>query len=96
MAHLTAGYVTHGTDCGLWFLRLPWLTPPQVDTAIAWLDAIAAEVKTLESDMKPTLGMKEMLTLRENQTIEWTTDSRWEEMMRLATILPGERQSSML
>jgi hypothetical protein len=90
------GLVTHATDCALWFLHVPSLTPPQLDVATAWLDAIAAEIKTLDSDTTPTRGMKEKLTMRDNQTIEWTTDSRWEEMMRLATILPGERHSSML
>lgn len=98
MTHFPTGYVTHATDGALWFLRLPSLTPSQVNVALAWLDAVAAEVKTLESDTKQIrrLGVKEVLTLKDDQTIGWTTDSRWEKMMRLATALPGEGQLAVL
>lgn len=36
------------------------------------------------------VDLKKMLTLKEDKTIGWTTDARWEDMMRLAKILPGE------
>jgi len=35
-------------------------------------------------------GVREMLTLKDDRTIAWTTDSRWYDMMKLATVLPGE------
>jgi len=84
------GYVTHATDRSLWTLAVPWLQPSQLDVATAWLDAIAAEVNDLESNTKKVHGVREMLTLKDNRTIEWTADSRWEDVMRLATVLPGE------
>jgi hypothetical protein len=62
-----------------------------VDVANVWLDAIAVEVKDLESNKKTMRGVTEMLTLRDDRTVGWTTDCRWEDMMRLATALPGKR-----
>ncbi|KIM90266.1 hypothetical protein PILCRDRAFT_177691 [Piloderma croceum F 1598] len=84
------GYVTHGTDRSLWTVAVPWLQPHQLDVARAWLDAISEEVKALESNPKTVRGVAEILTLKEDLTIEWSTDCRWGEMMKLATVLPGE------
>lgn len=58
--------------------------------AEAWLDAIESNVKALSVDTVPRRGVKEVLTLTEDCKIKWTTDERWEEMMKLAMILPGE------
>jgi len=62
----------------------------QLDVARAWLDAISEEVKDLESNTKTVRGVTEMLTLKEDLTIEWSTDGRWGDIMKLATVLPGE------
>jgi hypothetical protein len=85
-----SGYVTHGTDRSLWTVAVPWLQSHQLDVARAWLDAISEEVKALESNTKTVRGSAEILTLKEDLTIEWSTDGRWGDMMKLATILPGE------
>ena len=35
--------------------------------------------------------MKQVLTLKEDQTIAWEKDQKWDEMMKLAAaVLPGE------
>lgn len=88
--------MTHGSDRSLWALAVPWLQPSQLEVATEWLDAIAMEVKNLKSDAKPVRAVREMLTLKEDRTIEWTVDSRWEDMMKLVTVLPGESTSSKL
>jgi hypothetical protein len=90
------GYVTHATDRSLWNFAVPCLQPSQLDVATAWLDAIAVEVKNIEGNTKKVHGVREMLTLTDNRTIEWTADSRWEDVMRLATVLPGEGCPSKL
>jgi hypothetical protein len=74
----------------LWNAAVPWLQSHQLDVARAWLDAISEEVKDLESNAKPVRGVAEMLTLKEDLTIEWSTDGRWGDMMKLATVLPVE------
>ena len=88
--HRGIGYVTHATDRSLWTVAVPWLEPPQLDVARAWLDAVAEEIKYTESNTKTVRGVREVLTLKEDRTIKWSTDSRWEDMMKLATVLPGE------
>ena len=34
---------------------------------------------------------KEALTLTTDQTISWQMDGRWDELMKVAKILPGEQ-----
>lgn len=34
--------------------------------------------------------MKEVLVLQEDQSIAWTNDEKWPEVMRLVKVLPGE------
>jgi hypothetical protein len=94
--HCGIGYVTHGSDRSLWTLDVPWLQPSQLKVAIEWLDVITMEIKNLKSDEKPVRAVREMLTLKDDRTIEWTMDSRWEDMMKLATVLPGEGTPSKL
>ncbi|THH16881.1 hypothetical protein EUX98_g9230 [Antrodiella citrinella] len=84
------GYVTHATDRPLWALRLPILHPDQANVAHAWLDAVDAEVKTLEMKGVTGRGAREMLTLKEDKTIAWTEDGRWDEVSKLLKVLPGE------
>ena len=84
------GYVTHGTDRCFWALRLPNLTDAQQKVAIAWLDAVDKEVEILEREGKPTRPVHEALTLREDQTIAWQVDARWDRLMDIVSTLPGE------
>ncbi|KAI0077724.1 alpha/beta-hydrolase [Panus rudis PR-1116 ss-1] len=84
------GYVTHGTDRSIWALREPVLQPAQVETAQAWLDAVDSEVKKLEEEGKNQHSVLEVLALKEDKTIGWIEDTRWDSMMRLSQVLPGE------
>ncbi|TFY77578.1 hypothetical protein EWM64_g6433 [Hericium alpestre] len=84
------GYVTHGMDRPLWAMRLPVLEEPQVQIARAWLVAVADEVQALERDGRSGHGMREMLTLEEGGKIKWAEDTRWDELMRLRHVFPGE------
>ncbi|EIN08288.1 carboxylesterase [Punctularia strigosozonata HHB-11173 SS5] len=92
------GYVTHGTDRSLWALRLPSLKGSQADVAKAWLDGIAEQVRILEEDNASSefIDLKRVYTLKEDKTIGWTTDARWDGIMRLTNALPGESGTSRL
>lgn len=83
------GYVTHATDRPIWALRLPALDTAQVDVARTWLDAVAAEVKLVETQGN-THGLQEVLTLKEDRSIGWKVDERWNGLMRLREALPSE------
>lgn len=94
---LHIGYVTHGSDRSLWAFRLPVLTAPQVDVARTWLSAIDGEVRKMmsqgsEYNIGSCGGVKTVLALKEDMSIGWAADERWEDIMRLTTILPGEEQ----
>jgi len=82
-------FVTHATDRPLWTLRKPILTPAQLVVARAWIDAVDGEVKRLEAGGEPR-ELKEILALREDQTIVWTEDGNWDKHTRLLPTLPGE------
>ncbi|KAG8221138.1 Alpha/Beta hydrolase protein [Butyriboletus roseoflavus] len=84
------GLVTHGTDRCFWALRVPSLTAAQKEVAVAWLDAIDKEFQILEREGKPTRPLHQALTLREDQTIAWQDDKRWDQLMNVAKVLPGE------
>jgi len=84
------GYVTHGTDRSLWALRLPTLQPDQVDIARSWLDTIASEVKILEQQGKSNRSAKDILVLRGDRTIGWEEDGKWDSIMSLRKVFPGE------
>ncbi|KAI0948177.1 hypothetical protein AcW1_009761 [Taiwanofungus camphoratus] len=86
------GYVTHGTDRILWALRLPSLEPSQAVVARTWLDSIASEVKEIETHGNRK-ALEEVLMLKEDKTIGWRSDERWEELMRLRGAFPGETLS---
>ena len=86
-----SGYVTHGTDRFLWALRKPDLNPKQWEVANQWVDVVQQELnKVLEAGNSHTFN--QVLTLREDQTISWTIDRLWGELMDLVSILPGERK----
>ncbi|KAH9939944.1 carboxylesterase [Amylocystis lapponica] len=82
-------YVTHGTDRAIWALRLPILEPEELAASRAWLDRIAAEMKAVETTGFDK-GVLDVLTLRQDKTIGWEKDPRWDELMRLLAALPGE------
>lgn len=83
------GYVTHGTDSPLWHLCHPLLKDDQIKVAHAWLDAVAHETEeVLKGDQRHE--MNEVLSLREDRSIGWDKDDKWDAMMDLCQILPGE------
>ncbi|KAG6335996.1 hypothetical protein ID866_3091 [Astraeus odoratus] len=84
------GLVTHGTDRCFWALRLPNMSLPQKEVAIAWLDAIDEEFERLECSRKQMRPLNQALTLQEDQTIAWAEDKHWDRLMAIAKILPGE------
>ncbi|EGN97031.1 hypothetical protein SERLA73DRAFT_93724 [Serpula lacrymans var. lacrymans S7.3] len=84
------GYVTHATDRPFWALRVPTMTSSQTEVAKAWLDAVDQEIAILEKEGKPTRGLNEALTLKTDQTIAWAEDKRFDSLMEVAKILPGE------
>ncbi|KAF8549438.1 alpha/beta-hydrolase [Imleria badia] len=85
------GYVTHATDRCLWALRIPSLTTDhQRRKALEWLDAVDMEVKILEREDDPGRPLDQALTLREDQSIGWSHDARWEHFLTIAGVLPGE------
>ncbi|PCH34967.1 carboxylesterase [Wolfiporia cocos MD-104 SS10] len=83
------GYVTHATDRAFWALRLPILEPDQADIARQWLDTIDVEIKYAEANGNQR-GLREVLALKEDKTIGWVEDDRWNAVMRLCEALPGE------
>ncbi|EIW75118.1 carboxylesterase [Coniophora puteana RWD-64-598 SS2] len=98
------GYVTHATDRPLWALRTPELSPEQEHVALAWLDAIDAAHAELEGGQgsgvlawlrTKTRGVKDILTLKEDKTIGWTVDKKWDELMSIVPVLPGESKAKL-
>jgi hypothetical protein len=68
--------------------RLPTLEADQVHVAEAWLYAIDEAVAGYADGAQ---GLHHpVLSLRENKSIGWDEDRRWEELMRLLDALPGE------
>ncbi|KAH7890931.1 Alpha/Beta hydrolase protein [Phlebopus sp. FC_14] len=84
------GLVTHATDRCFWALRVPSMNVPQKEVAVAWLDAIDKEFEILECEGQPMHPLNTALTLKEDQTIEWVEDKRWDHLMTIAKVLPGE------
>ncbi|KAH7926008.1 alpha/beta-hydrolase [Leucogyrophana mollusca] len=84
------GWVTHGTDRVFWALRKPSMTAAQIQTAVAWLDAVDKEIAILESEGRAMQAVTKILTLNEDHSISWNDDKRWDQLMKIAKILPGE------
>ncbi|KAI0781938.1 carboxylesterase [Abortiporus biennis] len=97
------GYVTHAGDRSLWAFHLPTLeqTPPgipvtpseeQIRIAREWLKTISALRKELESSpvKRGENEYKKILVLKEDKTIGWEVDAKWDNIMRLLQVLPGE------
>lgn len=87
----TTGYVSHGTDRVFWAYRLPLMKIPQIGTVNMWLDAIDAEVKSLKLGVNiEAKNMKKVYALKTDKTVGWKDDDRWDELMQIASVLPGE------
>jgi len=84
-----AGYVTHGTDRVLWALRIPSLERDQVEVAKGWLNQVAEEVNKLIYGLGSTTrrDVREMLTLKEDRSIGWTKDEKWDTLIKLEKVL---------
>lgn len=87
---MATGYVTHGGDGSIWAFRLPILDHSQVEVARAWLNTVSLNVMELERQGPNGRTAQESLTLDEDRTIGWQEDRRWDELMRLLVVLPGE------
>ncbi|KAL5476704.1 hypothetical protein ACEPAI_2890 [Sanghuangporus weigelae] len=84
----TKGYVTHATDRVLWFYYEPWLLEDQRPIALSWLSTVDKELSEFEAAGKTLKSVKQILTLREDKTIGWDEDRRYDELMKLTTSLP--------
>lgn len=69
---------------------MPNLEPDQIEVARNWLDVIAKEVRDLEERGKPSGGARTVITLKEDKTIGWAEDGRWDEIMKFRIVVPGE------
>lgn len=83
------GYVTHATDRYLWALRRPNLNPEQWDTANQWVEAFHQEMSVM-IQFGNKYNHRQFLTLKEDRSVRWTSDGRWDELLNMADILPGE------
>ncbi|KDR80904.1 hypothetical protein GALMADRAFT_241413 [Galerina marginata CBS 339.88] len=88
--HRPFGYVTHGCDRILWALRKPDLLPEQFEIARLWLNNISDEVEEMNSG-KSCHNSRRMLTLNEDKSISWTSDSKWEAILKFEGILEPRR-----
>ncbi|PPQ70238.1 hypothetical protein CVT26_014485 [Gymnopilus dilepis] len=84
------GYVTHGSDRAIWALRTPALEGDQIEVAKQWLDRISEEVRQMNAG-ESCLNSRHMLTLKEDKTIDWTTDEKWKDILKLEGLLESRR-----
>jgi hypothetical protein len=74
----------------LWALRIPELEPNQVEVAKGWLNEVAEEVNKLIYDPGSIRrDVRKMLTLKEDRSIGWTKDEKWDTLMKLEKVLDG-------
>ncbi|KAF8137391.1 Alpha/Beta hydrolase protein [Boletus edulis] len=85
------GYVTHATDRCLWMVRIPSLSLSQKEKALEWLDAVDKEVEILEREDHSSRPLDQALMLKEDQSIVWSLDARWNRFLAIAGVLPDER-----
>jgi len=78
------GYVTHGSDRTIWSFRAN-----EREIARSWLNAISAATEEAEKGIAGK-GVMKVLTLREDRTIGWEDDRKWDEAMYFAQILPKQ------
>ena len=82
--------MTHGCDRILWALRIPSLENSQVEVARSWLNKVAKEVEAMGSG-KTRFNLRRILTLKEDMTIEWMDDTKWDELTKLRDTLFGKQ-----
>ena len=87
---MNVGYVSHATDRALWVFRTPVLLPQQIEIARQWLQSVDNEARALETQGRTDRGVKEILVLKDQYTIEWDEDVKYDRVMRLTKILPGQ------
>lgn len=63
----------------------------QVAIARAWLNVVAREVDDLEKEGIAKHAVGRVLALTKGKTIEWQEDKYWDEVMRMCSLLAGER-----
>ena len=72
----------------LWALLSPWLEPNEVEVAKGWLNEVAEEVnKLISGPVSARRDLREMLTLKEDRSIGWTKDEKWDSLMKLEKVL---------
>ena len=87
-----AGCVSHGTDRVFWAYRLPLMKPEQIGTVNMWLDAVDAQVKSLQAGLNAEAkNMNKVHALKTDKTAGWKDDERWDELMQIASVLPGQK-----
>ena len=84
---MNTGYVTHATDRVLWCYREPGLNEGERKIALTWLNTVENEMRAIEKETPSAKAPNFALTLREDKTIGWDTDKRYDELMRLAKVL---------
>ena len=71
----------------MWALRLPILEQDQVEVVRGWVDKVAEEVNKLMKGESTGLDVRDMITLKEDRSIGWTKDERWDILMKLEKAL---------
>ena len=71
----------------LWALRLPTLEQDQVEVARGWVDKVTEEMNKLMNGESAGLDVRDMITLKEDRSIGWTKDERWDILMKLEKAL---------
>lgn len=66
------------------------LSEQERKTALEWLKSVDSTLEGIESGVKAESleqNVKEVLTLREDRTMGWEADKRFDDIMRLETAL---------
>jgi len=78
----------------LWALLIPILKQDQVDVAKGWLNRISEEVnKLMNGEPSTRQDVRNMITLKEDRSIGWTKDEKWEKLMKLEKVFDRRRGS---
>jgi len=78
----------------LWALLIPILKQDQVDVAKGWLNRVSEEVnKLMNGEPSTRQDVRNMITLKEDRSIGWTKDEKWEKLMKLEKVFDRRRSS---
>lgn len=78
----------------LWALLIPILKQDQVDVAKGWLNRVSEEVnKLMNGEPSTRQDVRNMITLKEDRSIGWTKDEKWEKLMKLEKVFDRRRGS---